>query len=562
LYLVALFSLPADNAMCQVNLPASDGLEYYYRLLQVSGISDDVSSFTLRPVIPQSEITNPHPWRNNVYENGELINYMPAKVGEVHFYEPVLFQSYNTTLPRGTNDGAIWQGKGYNTAISAGFAAELGPLKAYFRPRAGFAQNLAFDLGPYDPPYIRVSSISYSRNRASEFAYRDFRGAIDYVQRYGDETYNWFDLGDSSIELRYSGFRAALSNQQIWSGPSVNTSLHFGYSAPGFRHLYLGTYRPLSTPVGSFEFSYIFGGTRKSEYFDTDGELYNMQSVNSLIFVYSPRFIKGLSIGAIRTFLHPYPSSFTEYKVQAKKLFEAAVRAGLGSAENPSGYDPDNQLASGFLRWVVPRAGLEIYGEYGRNDHNIDMRDFRQQPNHHRAYTIGMIKSLILPKNRLLAVGIEINQLEAMRTALTRGNNHLGGWYTHTQQVLGFTNRGQILGTGYGPGVNMQMIRSDLYDSQGKISLKAARIAYHNSRVDQYFRFIEQANRGDVEHREVRNVELLVGAEVTAFLRYGIELTAALEQSFIFNHHNIRGNDISNTRFELILRKQIRGWKR
>ena len=560
-YIVAFFCLPLNKAMSQVNLPANDGLEYYYRLLQVAGISDESSSFTIRPVVPETEISGAHPWNANIYYGRNLLNYMPIAHGELNFYEPVWFQSYNTKLPRGTNDGAIWQGKGYNTAISAGFKASYGPLQVQFRPQFGMAQNSEFDLGPYDPPIISASSQDYS-GEASEFAYRDFRGSIDYVQRFGDDTYSWADWGQSSVELRYAGFRAAFSNSPIWSGPAVDTSLHFGYNAPGFKHLYLGTYRPLKTPLGSFELAYIFGSMNKSDYFDLDGEFTDRQSVNSLIVSFSPRFLDGLSVGAVRTFFHPYPSSFSEYRNQASKLFEAAVRAGLRTEDNPSGYDPDNQLVSGFLRWVIPNAGIEIYGEYGRNDHNVDLRDFRLQPNHHRAYTLGMIKTHHLPENRLLAIGIEINQLEAMRTTLTRGNNHLGGWYTHSQQALGFTNRGQILGTGYGPGVNVQMARADLFGSQGKIGLKTARIVYHNSRVDQYFRFIEQENGGGINRYDVRNVELLIGAEITAFLRYGIELSAALDQSFIFNHHNIRGNDVTNMRLELVLRKQIGGWKR
>ena len=550
-------------------MPVNDPVEYYHRLLQASGISEEKSSFTLRPFIPQTPVVNRHPWREHVYNRAdELINYMPANIGNfrtdaarIHFYEPVLFQSYNTTLPRGANDGAIWQGRGYNMAISAGVYGSIGPLHIHFRPQAGIAQNMDFDLGPYRPPRISVPSEGYS-GQASEYAYRDFRGSIDYVQRFGDSTYNWFNWGQSSVELRYYGLRLAMSNAPIWTGPSVHNSLQFGYNAPGFRHLYLGTYRPIQTPAGSFEFFYLFGGTRKSDYFDEDGAFRSRQSINSLFVTYSPSFIPGLSAGALRTFFHSYPSSFSEYRFQSSKLFEAFVRTGLGTAGLPDGYDPDNQVASVFLRWVFPSSGFEIYSEYSRNDHNADLRDFRRQPNHQRAYSVGMIKTVQLPANRLLSVSIEVNQLEAMRTVLTRGTNLLGGWYTHGQQVFGFTNRGQIMGTGFGPGSNVQILAADLYANYGKVGLKVARIAYHNSRTDQFFHFIEQMNVGDTERREVRNVELLTGADFTAFLLYGIELTASIEHSLIFNHHNLRGNDITNTRFELVLRKQIGGWLR
>ncbi len=561
LLVITMHIVQPEELSAQGNLYSGDGHEYYYRILQVAGVSDESASFLLRPFHQTKPVTGSHPWRQDLFEAEENENYIPAAYGTLHFHEPVLFQSVNTSLPRGNNDGAIWQGKGYNTAFTAGAEYTLGPLYVQFRPIMGMAQNREFDLGPHPVSRIRSENVT---TEAGEFSYRYFdqRSSIDYVVRFGDQTHNWFDLGDSSVELRYSGLRLALSKQRIWTGPAVHTSLQFGYSAPGFRHITLGTYRPLESPIGSFEFAYIFGKQKKSDYFDRDNQADLDQSINSLFVTYAPRFIPGLSVGALRTFIHQYPVSFSEYRWQASKIYEAFVRTGLGTPGSPDGGDPDNQIASVFLRWVHPPAGVEIYAEYGRNDHNADLRDFRQQPNHHRAYTVGMIKTHPLPENRLLAIGMEITQQEAMRTTLTRGNNLLGGWYTHGRQVLGFANRGQIMGTGYGPGVNMQKIRGDLFDPRGSVSFKLARITYHNSRTDQFFEFIEEANEKDVTRTDVRNIELMAGAEVTAFLEYGIELSAALEQSFILNHHNLSGNDVTNTRFELVLRKQIRGWKR
>lgn len=561
--MLSVFSMamlqPADLS-AQGNLYSGDGHEYYYRILQVAGVSDEESSFLLRPFQYSGTVSEQHPWELQMFGPNGYKNFMPGNRGKLYFHEPVLFQSVNSALPRGNNDGAIWQGRGYNTAFTTGAEFSMGPLYIQFRPVMGMAQNREFDLGPYNPPTRNFEE--RERFTGSEYAYRDFRGGVDYVQRFGDQTHSWFDLGDSSVELRYAGMRLALSNQRIWSGPGVNTSLQFGYSAPGFRHASFSTYRPLETPIGPFEFAYIFGEQKKSDFFDRENQLDLNQSINSLFVSYSPRFIPGLSAGVLRTFIHPFPDSFSEYHRQASKIYEAFVRTGIGTPGLPDGYDPDNQVISAFLRWLHPQAGFEIYTEYGRNDHNVDLRDFRGQPNHHRAYTVGMIKTIDLPMNRLLSVGIEINQLEAMRTTLTRGNNHLGGWYTHGAQVLGFANRGQIMGTGYGPGVNMQMIRGDLFDPRGSLSFKLARITYHNSRTDQFFNFIEAANEKDVTRTDVRNIELMAGAEVTAFLNYGIELSAALEHSFILNHHNLSGNDLTNTRFELVVRKQIRGWKR
>ena len=208
----------------QVHIPPAEEFEYYYRILQVSGLSDVSGSFTLRPFSPRGESDDWHPWHSTGYFSNEKKVSSSSRHFHLNLFEPVFFQSYNTQVPRGANDGAIWQGKGYNMAVSAGVYAKAGPLYIFFRPQAGMAQNLEFDLGPYPPAEIGVVTEDYF-GEATEFAYRGFRGIIDYVQRYGDATFNWFDLGQSSVELRYSGLRLALSNTLIWTGPAVHNSL-------------------------------------------------------------------------------------------------------------------------------------------------------------------------------------------------------------------------------------------------------------------------------------------------------------------------------------------------
>jgi hypothetical protein len=559
LFLLAFVLLPL-SAIAQFGYQSLQDDEYYLRLLQISRLTDYDSSFLLRPVSASGFETDAHP-RSKQISGSTSPLFSPAKGVEASLYEPVLFQSYNTRLPRGTNDGRIWQGRGYNTAFTAGGEFSAGILTIRLNPVIGLAQNRAFDLGPYPPPLIRDSSIDFLA-QANIYAYRDFLGNVDYVQRYGDSTYSWADLGDSFIELKVSAFRLAFSNQRIWAGPAVNNALQFGYSAPGFRHVYLGTHRPLHTPIGSFEFANIFGKTLESDYF-TINRVIKSHSIHSLIAVYTPWFSDHFSLGATRTYFFQFPDSFSEYRSQAKRLFEAGLRSKLKNEDGSErGADPDNQIGSVFFRFVVPERGFEFYFDYGRNDHNNDLRDLRAQPDHHRGYTVGAIKTMLLENRDLFALSLELNQFEANRTALSRGGSYLGGWYTHNYQALGYTNDGQIMGTGYGPGLNMQMAKADLFREKRSYSFKLARIVYHNSRTDQFFDQIQLANEESVERWEVRNIEFMAGGEVTAVLNNGLEVTAGMELSYIMNHHNLSGNDLFNSRFELVLRKQIPGWKR
>lgn len=540
--------------------------EYYQRLMQIVGIYDHASSYNLRPVRRVSETEVSHPWKD-LY--GESVSAGTDKTEmfkpTIKPYQASLFQSVNSTVPRGNNDGAVWQGKGQNIAFSAGFEAKAGPVTLRFRPVIGTAQNISFDLGPLPPPEIRYPEIEYSAP-GSIYAYRTFRARIDHVQRYGDSRYSWIDLGESAIEVNYRSLRLALSNEKIWTGPAQNTSLLLGYSAPGFQHLYVGTNSPAKTFMGSFEFAYIFGRMVKSDYFDNI-DYRNSQSINAFLLSYSPWFANNrFSIGFLRSYFFPYPKSFDEYQKQASKLYETPLKDSRGYIDDVGAVN-DNQMAIVFTRYFVPEHGFDMYLEYGRNDHSADFRDLLGQPSHHRAYTVGMTKAGRLSNNRLVAVNLEINQLEPTRTTVTRGgqtifNTFQGGWYGHSNQIMGVAHRGQMPGTGYGTGINMQQIKGDLYHPGGKFGVKLARIAYHNAYLNENFDQILEFNDEDTERWEVRKTEFLVGVNASIFSSKNIEISGAIEQSITLNNHYISGNDINNTRFELIIKTKFDGWKR
>ena len=56
------------------------------------------------------------------------------------------------------------------------------------------------------------------------------------------------------------------------------------------------------------------------------------------------------------------------------------------------GSAPDDQRASAYFSWHFPVSEVTFYGEFGRTDHATDIRDFYLEPNHARAYLLGMHK--------------------------------------------------------------------------------------------------------------------------------------------------------------------------
>ena len=75
-------------------------------------------------------------------------------------YGPEWFNSYNTAAPYGQNDGALWQGKGYNTALTTGLRLEGYGFELTFKPQISWSQNKTFESNPdvYPDPHSYTPS--------------------------------------------------------------------------------------------------------------------------------------------------------------------------------------------------------------------------------------------------------------------------------------------------------------------------------------------------------------------------------------------------------------------
>src|SRR6185503_8435849 len=114
--------------------------------------------------------------------------------------------------------------------------------------------------------------------------------------------------------------------------------------------------------------------------------------------------------------------------------------------------------------WVLPPAGFEVYLEWARNDHNIDFRDLLLEPDHSQAVTIGFQKSLGRGGKRSRIRG-EWTNLSRSQTFQVRDTPP---YYVHHLVTQGYTQHGQIIGAGIGPGSDSQQIAFDHYSGQGR----------------------------------------------------------------------------------------------
>jgi len=515
-----------------------------YRLLLTN--QDDISS----PLYPQNwqqkctELHNypflakNHGFFNDCASGSELLKLSDIQV----------FQSYNTTHPAGMNDGAIWQGVGYNTAVTFGGEFNWKFLRVAVNPVIGFSQNKPYDLHPY--PYPDDQPYSYWLRR------------IDYVQRYGGTSYQWIDPGYSEIELSLGAFHTGLSTVPFMSGPGINTSLLYSYNAAGIPRFFIGTKAPASTPIGKIGVNYFYGFQQKSDYFDlrTNNRLL---SVHNLNVQFTPRFYQHITVGFNRTFQETYPNGFKELTQDVLKMFKLFSENSFTRLSDED-WSPDNQLFTFYLHWIFPDQNFELYGEWGRDDHGVDLDELYIQPEHSRAYLFGGQKSFNLSNNRLLGVGFELTHMDTPRSTLVRGrpDNPFGiglyPWGTHGGQTIGMTNKGQLLGNGFGLGSNVRSLRINYLDRNSFTLITFNKITHNPLILDdpRVRRIVYSFN--DTFSYAMRMTEFLITLHHTRTVLNGTEIGVGLDLSYTLHRYHISKNNAMNARVEFTVKQPLR----
>jgi hypothetical protein len=121
--------------------------------------------------------------------------------------------------------------------------------------------------------------------------------------------------------------------------------------------------------------------------------------------------------------------------------------------------DKIDSLFSISANWVFPEAGLEVYGEYARNDYSPNLQVYFTRLDHSNGYTLGLEKIFELNSQKLLSLNFEFSDLMQIPYA-NRAAQPI--WYKHFDVPQGHTNDGQLLGNPIGPGSDSQIVKVSL----------------------------------------------------------------------------------------------------
>jgi hypothetical protein len=399
--------------------------ELYLRTLQLLG-NIPATSWTSRPlsnaVLDSARIVIGvlQPWAARFAPGA-------AATGRIRWRGVALQTGWNSAFPWGGNDGALWQGKGISGTVTTGALFRWRPLTIRVEPVFVYAQNAAFPVLPTE------SGIGLNT-----FVDRMRPVTIDLPDRFGTKPLERLDLGESEIRLEGHGLVASVSNRSLFLGPAFRNSLILGANAPGFAHLALGTSDGLRTPIGRLAATVIYGRLSQSAF--APAKRTGARLSAGAIASWRPPSGRGLELGAVRFYHRDWPSdglALGDLKIPFGSLF--------GDREVHGAAPADNQVLSLFGRAVSTRIGLEVFGEFGRNDRSANLRDLIVEPEHNSAWSAGVLK-VVGTKESSHYWTTRFEYMNGRTTSLQRFRDQ-ATFYEHYTISQGHTNFGQLLGS-------------------------------------------------------------------------------------------------------------------
>ena len=541
-FIVFLFFIININVFAQEALKSIE--EEYYDFLSLQGIverptlgyrtlSDSVWQFTDSEDGQQS---NENIWKNNNLGSWFTL-WKPAVAADNAFarglkqglfakvYGPEWFNSYNTAAPYGQNDGALWQGKGYNTALTAGARFEGYGFELTFKPQVSFSQNLEFE---YIKPNYSGENFS---GKAETYGYYGVPN-IDAPQRFGNKALWNFDWGDSEVRWTWNTFTIGFGTETIWLGPAQLNPIIHSNNAASYPKIDIGLRKTqifmphFGWDLGSIELRGWWGKLSESDWFDND-ETNNDNLITGICAYYQFPFLKEFTVGMNRTML----SKWNNISPYTTLFFIPGI-----SSLTSGGDDASDQRFSITFDYLNKTVGWEMYFEWARNDFSPNLDYILRYPFHTQGWTFGTKKTFSLPKQLQGEIILEITGLEC-----SADYDRLIGWYStfyaHHKVTQGYTNKGQWLGAGIGTGGNSQYLGFKVNYTKGSVTLFAQR---KNPDLD-YTMFIDSRHKASDYNSNTWSAE----GSIRAKIDFGLDATyyatndLLLAGNFIFeDEHN------------------------
>ncbi len=452
------------NVGARAEYDAGGELETYLRVLQTLGRVPaypwGVRRFTPREIDRLAPGDSGHPWAGRY-------DFHRGTVNGVGLVRPSAGAIWNSAFPLGDNMDGVWAGRGVTGMLSGGAWARWDRVSVTLAPMTFRTQNASFPLTRQNDP--------------AATAYQDWRFAryIDLPQRFGDGPYGRLTGGQSSVDIAAAGVAIGASTANETWGPGVRYPFILGRNAEGFPHLSLGTTSPWNLGLFTLHGRMLWGTLQQSPYMfpPPDPGLQKIfrptRFVNSIALTLQPRGIEGLEVGVIRFTHAPMPDHGLPWRYLVRAIgnpLKSTKKSPDGVPIDSAIFDGDNQIASGFARWVFPGSGLELYLEYGREDYPWDLRYILISPDEQAGRLFGIRKAFAHADGRITVVHAELLNYQQQNVDRSRGGSAI---YVHNAgSNQGHTAHGLMLGAPLSPGSSAGAeLGVDRYEHDGRWSL-------------------------------------------------------------------------------------------
>jgi hypothetical protein len=456
----------------------------------------------------------------------------------------------NSNLPFTMNDGSLWAGRGFNMSLTPAGALTYRDsdvvVSLILAPTITYSQNRPFQIFPGQDPTRSPFSSPWHMAPSS----------MDLPLRFGDESIRTFDFGESSIRLAARGWTVGAGVQNEWWGPGIRTTLLMSNNPPGIPHLFLQPTKPIQSGIGWFDGRLIVGTLTKSPFFDTLTSS-NYRALSGALLTFRPSSDTGLMVGVSRVV-------YTPISAAASSLGHVAdVFTRWEPIARPTDTLPDgttrqrtDQLTSLFARWEFPESGFEVYGELARGELPRSLHDWIVAPEHTLGYLLGtqLVRPTHAPGSfvRLQAELLYLEQSIAFADRLPPD------FYAGRATRHGYTQRGQLIGAGTGPGSSSQFVAVDYLANDWQAGAFVGRIRWENNAM---YRIPEpRATKHDVTiYSGLRGAVRSAMADVFAELTIGRRLNYLFQnEAILLGEESPFAGNVSNVTLAITVTSRSR----
>lgn len=543
-YIIFFLILHFSVLTAQTALKSTE--EEYFDFLSLQGLVErpTLGYRTLSDSVWKIPEGTEHVWQNNnlgtvriLFESENQGNNRFTK-GFFHgiklkIYGPEWYNSFNTAAPYGQNDGALWQGRGYNTSLTGGARLEGYGFEITLKPMLTFSQNLEFEF--IKPNYDNIDSNGNPTlyfNKAGLYGYYGVP-SIDAPQRFGDKPIFIFDWNDTDIRYTINNFTIGFGFQTPWLGPAIINPIIHSNNAASYPKLDFGLRKTkLYIPktdiyLGDLEFRIWWGMLSESDFFDNNEEN-NNNLISGFTFSWKVPFTN-LSLNLNRTMLSKF-NNLSTYK-----LFHILL-----PFDTSCGTDESDQRFSISADWLFEQVGLELFFEWGRNDFSPSLDYIIRYPFHTQGWSAGIKKTSNLSNSLKGIFYLEFTNLEC-----SMDYDRLISWYStfyaHHIITQGYTNKGQWLGASM-TGGNSQTVGYTLYNKKWKLDFSFQR---RNPDLD-FTKYIDKRLDQTNAESNIR-VQLITSVDFCYFIFSDFYVNTGIALMDDRNYLNVSKNGYSST---------------